>query len=286
MTTHTTPQLTEYVVGFALDNHGRVALIRKNRPEWQAGRLNGIGGHVEPGETPAHAMAREFHEETGRQVGGWSLFVTMDFPGARIYFYRVRVGTAILDGLRTTTDETVCVLPANDLGQVGVIPNLSWLVPLAAYTADTYEPIHVSAAMTEAITPPTAGLAARGGDTTDTLRAAIDRVEHMASVLDGLGTTSVYESAAEIAAEIRAAINGDAAPAPTDNQPTEDAEDAEDAEFRAALARKWLDASEAARKLEHHWPADCLAEAAHMLTSAPAEDHTTDTHRSEETRNG
>jgi hypothetical protein len=39
--------VVEYVVGFAFDTDGRVALIRKNRPEWQAGRLNGIGGHVE-----------------------------------------------------------------------------------------------------------------------------------------------------------------------------------------------------------------------------------------------
>ena len=144
---------TVYVVGFALDVHRRVALIRKNRPEWQAGLLNGIGGHVEPGETPHEAMIREFEEETGRRIDTWSLFVTMDFPSARIYFYRARLGTAVLDGLRTTTDETVCVLPAGDLGQVGIIPNLSWLVPLAAYTADDYAPIHVQAAMAEAVEP-------------------------------------------------------------------------------------------------------------------------------------
>lgn len=142
----------EYVVGFALDNYGRVALIRKNRPEWQAGLLNGIGGHVEPGEDPDAAMVREFEEETGSLVGGWELFLVMDFPGARIHFYRTMIGTAVMDGLRTATDETVCKLDARDLGQVGVIPNLRWLVPLAAYTADTYEPIRVRAAMAEMLT--------------------------------------------------------------------------------------------------------------------------------------
>jgi len=149
-----TVPITEYVVGFALDHYGRVALIRKNRPEWQAGLLNGIGGHVEPGEAPDAAMVREFEEETGRRVGGWDLFLVMDFPGARIHFYRTQIGTAIMDGLRTTTDEVVCKLDARDLGQVGVIPNLRWLVPLAAYTADTYEPIHVRAAMAEVLTRP------------------------------------------------------------------------------------------------------------------------------------
>lgn len=145
--------VTEYVVGFALDAYGRVALIRKNRPEWQAGRLNGVGGHIEPGETPAEAMVREFEEETGRRIGGWELFVDMEFPGARIYFYRTRIGTSIMDSLRTTTDETVVKIDARSLHPAAAIPNLLWLVPLAAYTADTYEPIHVKAAAVEAVTP-------------------------------------------------------------------------------------------------------------------------------------
>lgn len=143
---------TEYVVGFAFDTRSRVALIRKNRPAWQAGRLNGIGGHVDPGETPDDAMSREFHEETGTRLHGWEKYAVMDFPGARIHFYRLRNLHPIrLDGLRSTTDETVCVLDSRDLGQVGLIPNLTWLVPLAAYTADTYEVLSIRAAMAEAI---------------------------------------------------------------------------------------------------------------------------------------
>lgn len=153
-TTPTAENVTEYVVGFALDSYGRVALIRKNRPEWQAGLLNGIGGHIEPGETPDAAMVREFEEETGRKVGGWQKFVVMEFPAARIHFFRARIGTAVMEGLRTTTDEVVCKLDARDLAQVGVIPNLRWLVPLAAYTADEYQLIHVRAAVAEAVEPP------------------------------------------------------------------------------------------------------------------------------------
>lgn len=147
-----------YVVGFALDHHGRVALIRKNRPAWQAGRLNGIGGHVEPGEVDDQAMRREFREETGADVAGWEPFVVMDFPDATITFYRARVGDAVLDGLRSTTDEPVSLHSVTDatiLGFAGVaIPNLSWLVPLASYAADDYEPIHVRAAMAAALAAP------------------------------------------------------------------------------------------------------------------------------------
>ncbi len=56
----------DYVVGFAFNQAmTAVALIKKNRPAWQAGKCNGIGGKVEQGETPIQAMVREFREETG-----------------------------------------------------------------------------------------------------------------------------------------------------------------------------------------------------------------------------
>lgn len=55
-----------YVVGFifSLDRQS-VLLIRKNRPQWQLGKLNGIGGEIEKGETPHAAMTRECAEECG-----------------------------------------------------------------------------------------------------------------------------------------------------------------------------------------------------------------------------
>lgn len=40
-------------------------LILKDRPQWQAGRLNLPGGKVETGETPEQAARRELAEETG-----------------------------------------------------------------------------------------------------------------------------------------------------------------------------------------------------------------------------
>jgi 8-oxo-dGTP diphosphatase len=40
----------------------------KNRPEYQAGLHNGLGGKVEVDEKPKHAMAREFEEETGVHI--------------------------------------------------------------------------------------------------------------------------------------------------------------------------------------------------------------------------
>ena len=71
-----------YVLGFAFDRAGqgaRVALIRKDHPEWQAGRWNGVGGKIEEGESSGAAMEREFREETGVTIpaAAWTLVGTM-----------------------------------------------------------------------------------------------------------------------------------------------------------------------------------------------------------------
>jgi len=77
--------IQRYVLGFMFNEEiTEVALIRKNRPVWQAGHLNGIGGHVEPGEAPDIAMAREFLEETGAitSLGDWIKFAQMGNVGS------------------------------------------------------------------------------------------------------------------------------------------------------------------------------------------------------------
>ena len=54
------------VVGFMFSVlKSSVVLIKKERPKWQEGKLNGVGGKVEKGESPFDAMKREFLEETG-----------------------------------------------------------------------------------------------------------------------------------------------------------------------------------------------------------------------------
>jgi ADP-ribose pyrophosphatase YjhB (NUDIX family) len=56
----------KYVCGFLFSHCGKyVYLIRKKRPGWQAGYLNGVGGRVERAESYETAMLREIYEEAG-----------------------------------------------------------------------------------------------------------------------------------------------------------------------------------------------------------------------------
>lgn len=75
----------EYVLGFAFTpSRGGVLGIKKTRPVWQAGRVNGVGGKIEPDDWCIEdAMTREFLEETGiaTQESQWQLFGSHVRPG-------------------------------------------------------------------------------------------------------------------------------------------------------------------------------------------------------------
>lgn len=129
MSEHLEPD-REYVVGFMFDtSHESVLLIQKNRPTWQAGRLNGIGGRIEGDETPDQAMRREFQEETGVDYAEWERFCTLrDERGWLVHFY---LGSGDLLTAASQTDEMVLCCELRKLQQTPVLPNLHWLIPMA-----------------------------------------------------------------------------------------------------------------------------------------------------------
>lgn len=125
--------MKRYVVGFIFSPRaGRVLLIEKRRPDWQKGRLNGVGGHIEEGETPIDAMVRETVEETGLLIEAkyWRLVCTMRHEGEyEIHFFKAFVHPDILTDARTMTDEPIGLYPASRLPR-RAITNVRWIVPL------------------------------------------------------------------------------------------------------------------------------------------------------------
>src|SRR4051794_29957490 len=96
-----------YVLGMAFSRDSRsMVLIEKKNPEWMCGFLNGVGGKIEPGETPIKAMQREFREETGVNTSthDWDLCFRTEGRESTIHFYRAFIN---IDECRTVEKERV-----------------------------------------------------------------------------------------------------------------------------------------------------------------------------------
>lgn len=123
-----------YVVGFLLNvSTDCVLLVRKLRPAWQHGKLNGIGGKIENGESPAEAMAREWSEETGMPSPAWRYFARVVGPGYDVHFYcAAELQSHKLPRMINDAGEQMEIWPRTALlTRSDVISNLHWLLPLA-----------------------------------------------------------------------------------------------------------------------------------------------------------
>jgi 8-oxo-dGTP diphosphatase len=99
-----------YVVGFLFDPKlYNVVLIKKNKPEWQKGKLNGVGGKIEAGETCLEAMIREFYEETGLLIKDWTYMGVINGNESEIHFYYSI--SEQYNEVKTVEAETVVVYP-------------------------------------------------------------------------------------------------------------------------------------------------------------------------------
>lgn len=119
------------VLGFYFaKNSSTVLLVKKARPDWQKGKLNGIGGHIEDGESPEQAMIREFREETGTEVRDWAKVTILSGNDWMAHVFRSFGNVMEVQG---TEDEPVGYFTINDVANMGmdkILHNLKWLIPL------------------------------------------------------------------------------------------------------------------------------------------------------------
>jgi len=128
-----------YTVGFLFTKDKReVLLVEKNRPDWQKGLLNGIGGHIEDGETPYLCMVREFKEEADLDIEDWEEFATMtDESNWKIHFFRSFCENDIFNLYNSNTDEKIipCLFRKDEYDGImlpkNLVPNLNWMIPMA-----------------------------------------------------------------------------------------------------------------------------------------------------------
>jgi 8-oxo-dGTP diphosphatase len=140
--------MIEYVCGFAFsEDKQNVLLIEKDRPEWQAGKLNGVGGKIEeidrsekinPQNYPLYAMIREFKEEVGIQtsIPDWKVFAIMEGDNSKVYCFRTFSNRIFQK--KQMESEYPTIIPCEYIGFQKTVPNVNFLVPMALYTNELF----------------------------------------------------------------------------------------------------------------------------------------------------
>lgn len=124
--------MKKYTLAFIFNNvMDRVLLVHKLSPEWQAGKLNGVGGKIEEGEDNLTCIVREVREETGlvTQSDEWIYLGEMASNNWQMYVFTLVYKGNSSDARSADKEEVewfdMKALPPN------AINNLTWLIPLA-----------------------------------------------------------------------------------------------------------------------------------------------------------
>ena len=130
--------MDRFVVGFLFRCHyTEVCLLLKNRPDWQKGRWNAIGGHIEPGETPLQAMTREFQEEADLEED-WTQFARLYGKDYELFCF---TASRYDPQVSTMTDEPIGWFGVDNL-PISLVSNARWLIPMAMYPIKIEAEIH------------------------------------------------------------------------------------------------------------------------------------------------
>jgi 8-oxo-dGTP diphosphatase len=125
--------MKKYSLGFIFNSAGNeVLLIHKNNPDWQKGKVNGIGGKIEIGESSVECIIRETKEETGLDTNNedWIHFgqiINGDKSTSQLFYY---IYPGVTSDATTQEDEEIEWFAVNNLPN-NIMSNLSWLIPLA-----------------------------------------------------------------------------------------------------------------------------------------------------------
>jgi 8-oxo-dGTP diphosphatase len=140
-------KIKHYSLGFVFSRDKKdVLMINKKRPDWQKGKLNGIGGKViiEERENYLICMKRECFEETGLKIKAkWNEIghiteyrASTDSRG--YYIQEDRVGifccfSNMIYKAKTTTDEKIEIVSVVNLlkNKKRVVKNIVWIVEFA-----------------------------------------------------------------------------------------------------------------------------------------------------------
>ena len=107
--------MVDYVLTYVFNkSFDKVLLITKERPDWQKGLLNGIGGKIEENETPIEAIKRELLEESGINVPeeNFCFLQEHEFKDCKLYVFYTSISPMFFT---SKTDEKVTIYNVDDV---------------------------------------------------------------------------------------------------------------------------------------------------------------------------
>lgn len=121
----------EYTLAFIFDDTlSEVLLIKKTKPDWQAGYLNGIGGKREHNETTTDCIIREVYEECGLRNIHYTPVGVIQGEEYLVTVFTARVSRSILEEASTKTEEEVQLYKMVDLPTLNLLPSVKYLIPM------------------------------------------------------------------------------------------------------------------------------------------------------------
>jgi 8-oxo-dGTP diphosphatase len=123
--------MTNSTLGFIYTpDFQKVLLITKHSPERHRGKLNGLGGKSEPGESGEECISREVSEEAGLNipVQSWKKIGNLIWEEWQVEIYAT-VFSGSENNVQSLTEDEVAWYEVDHLPN-NVITNLRWLIPL------------------------------------------------------------------------------------------------------------------------------------------------------------
>jgi 8-oxo-dGTP diphosphatase len=121
--------MQKYTLGFIFNkNLDHVLLMHKNRPDWQAGKVNGLGGKFEEGEDGISCIKREVKEESNLDIekDKW-IYAGVLYSQS----FNMEVFCSMYEGdmedAKTLEDEEIEWFPIEHLPS-NTIDNIPWLI--------------------------------------------------------------------------------------------------------------------------------------------------------------
>lgn len=120
--------MREYVLILCHDKD-QILVVRKNRPDWMAGRVNLIGGKIELNETVTEAVRRECSEEVGYTPDSVAIVGEVRDEDYIIYCAVIEEKYFVPKPRPEETEEFFWVR-LDSLKNYNIMPNLKVIVPL------------------------------------------------------------------------------------------------------------------------------------------------------------